>query len=98
MPAIVRARTGSGPTLDVDPYEGPADAVPDGASCGQVDAAALVPLLVLLLVKEAGVPVPVPGDLLVLGAGVAAAGRGAVIFSRAFFSAGKFTSFLICLK
>jgi membrane protein DedA with SNARE-associated domain len=31
-------------------------------------------LLALLLVKEAGVPVPVPGDLLVLGAGIAAAG------------------------
>jgi membrane protein DedA with SNARE-associated domain len=33
-------------------------------------------LLVLLLVKEAGVPIPVPGDLLVLGAGVAAAAAG----------------------
>jgi membrane protein DedA with SNARE-associated domain len=35
-----------------------------------------VPLLVLaglILVKEAGVPVPVPGDLVVIGAGVAAA-------------------------
>src|SRR5687767_8208847 len=31
-------------------------------------------LIALLLVKEAGVPVPVPGDLLVLGAGIAAAG------------------------
>ena len=30
-------------------------------------------LVALLFVKEAGVPVPVPGDLLVLGAGVAAA-------------------------
>ena len=30
-------------------------------------------LITLLLVKEAGVPVPVPGDLLVLGAGIAAA-------------------------
>ncbi len=29
-------------------------------------------LLGLLLVKEAGVPIPVPGDLLVLGAGIAA--------------------------
>ncbi|HEY6058743.1 MAG TPA: hypothetical protein VIV06_11975 [Candidatus Limnocylindrales bacterium] len=34
---------------------------------------ALASLAGLLLVKEAGVPVPVPGDLLVLGAGVAAA-------------------------
>ena len=33
-------------------------------------------LIGLLLVKEAGVPVPVPGDLLVLGAGIAAAGAG----------------------
>jgi len=33
-------------------------------------------LLAVLLIKEAGVPVPVPGDLLVLGAGVAAAGSG----------------------
>jgi membrane protein DedA with SNARE-associated domain len=31
-------------------------------------------LIGLLLVKEAGVPIPVPGDLLVLGAGIAAAG------------------------
>jgi membrane protein DedA with SNARE-associated domain len=33
-------------------------------------------LLGLLFVKEAGVPVPVPGDLLVIGAGVAAAAAG----------------------
>ena len=33
----------------------------------------LVGLFGLLLVKEAGVPIPVPGDLLVLGAGIAAA-------------------------
>jgi len=33
-------------------------------------------LIALLLVKEAGVPIPVPGDLLVLGAGIAAAGAG----------------------
>ena len=33
-------------------------------------------LIGLLFVKEAGVPVPIPGDLLVLGAGVAAAGTG----------------------
>lgn len=34
-------------------------------------------LLGLLLVKESGVPIPVPGDLLVIGAGIAAAGSGA---------------------
>ena len=33
----------------------------------------LAGLFALLLVKEAGVPIPVPGDLLVLGAGVASA-------------------------
>lgn len=33
----------------------------------------LVGLFGLLLVKEAGVPIPVPGDLLVIGAGVASA-------------------------
>ena len=38
-----------------------------------MDAVALAGLVALLFVKEAGVPVPVPGDLLVLGAGVAAA-------------------------
>ncbi len=37
----------------------------------------LLAVLGLLLVKEAGLPIPIPGDLLVLGAGVAAA-RGAV--------------------
>jgi membrane protein DedA with SNARE-associated domain len=41
-----------------------------------MDIASLITLLALLLVKEAGVPIPVPGDLLVLGAGIAAAGRG----------------------
>jgi membrane protein DedA with SNARE-associated domain len=39
-----------------------------------MDAVAILGLAGLLFVKEAGVPVPVPGDLLVLGAGVAAAG------------------------
>jgi membrane protein DedA with SNARE-associated domain len=38
---------------------------------------ALVAILGLILVKEAGVPIPVPGDLVVIGAGVAA-GRGDV--------------------
>jgi membrane protein DedA with SNARE-associated domain len=36
------------------------------------DAAPLLALAGLILVKESGVPVPVPGDLVVLGAGVAA--------------------------
>ncbi|MCI0584549.1 MAG: hypothetical protein L0227_16950 [Chloroflexi bacterium] len=40
---------------------------------GELGLAAVVGLL---LVKEAGLPVPVPGDLLVLGAGVAAASGG----------------------
>jgi membrane protein DedA with SNARE-associated domain len=43
-----------------------------------MDTAALFGLLGLLLVKEAGLPIPIPGDLLVLGAGVAAAADGAV--------------------
>lgn len=34
---------------------------------------ALLAIVALILVKEAGVPVPVPGDLVVIGAGVAAA-------------------------
>jgi membrane-associated protein len=41
-----------------------------------VDVAPAIGLLGLLLVKEAGLPIPVPGDLLVIGAGVAAAGTG----------------------
>jgi membrane protein DedA with SNARE-associated domain len=41
-----------------------------------VDVGPALGLLGLLLVKEAGVPIPVPGDLLVIGAGVAAAGSG----------------------
>jgi membrane protein DedA with SNARE-associated domain len=39
------------------------------------EPAALLAIVGLILVKEAGVPVPVPGDLIVIGAGVAA-GRG----------------------
>lgn len=39
-----------------------------------MDLFAIAGLAALLLVKEAGVPVPVPGDLLVIGAGVALAG------------------------
>jgi membrane-associated protein len=40
-----------------------------------LESTALLAILGLVLVKEAGVPVPVPGDLVVIGAG-AAAGRG----------------------
>jgi membrane protein DedA with SNARE-associated domain len=38
-------------------------------------SAGLLAIVGLILVKEAGVPIPVPGDLVVIGAGVAA-GRG----------------------
>jgi membrane protein DedA with SNARE-associated domain len=40
-----------------------------------LEPAALLAIIGLILVKEAGVPIPVPGDLIVIGAGVAA-GRG----------------------
>jgi membrane protein DedA with SNARE-associated domain len=39
------------------------------------EPAALIAIAGLILVKEAGLPIPVPGDLVVIGAGVAA-GRG----------------------
>ena len=42
-----------------------------------MDLAPVAGLVGLLFVKEAGVPIPIPGDLLVLGAGVAASGSGA---------------------
>jgi membrane protein DedA with SNARE-associated domain len=42
-----------------------------------MDLAPVIGLIGLLFVKEAGVPIPVPGDLLVLGAGVAASSSGA---------------------
>ena len=41
-----------------------------------MDLAALAFLAVVLTVKEIGVPIPVPGDLLVIGAGAAAAHGG----------------------
>ncbi len=46
-----------------------------------MDIAAALGLAALLFIKEAGVPIPIPGDLLVLGAGVASAGNpaGAVV-------------------
>jgi membrane protein DedA with SNARE-associated domain len=40
-----------------------------------IESGALLAILGLILVKEAGAPIPVPGDLVVIGAGVAA-GRG----------------------
>lgn len=46
-----------------------------------MDIVAALGLAALLFVKEAGVPIPIPGDLLVIGAGVASAGNpiGALI-------------------
>jgi len=41
-----------------------------------MDLSALVFLAAVLVIKEAGVPLPVPGDLLVIGAGVAATRGG----------------------
>ena len=41
-----------------------------------MDLPALVFLAAILAIKEAGLPIPVPGDLLVIGAGVAAARGG----------------------
>lgn len=40
-----------------------------------MDLVAALSLAGLLLVKEAGIPIPIPGDLLVIGAGVASAGN-----------------------
>ena len=34
---------------------------------GEFEPAALLAIVVLILVKEAGVPIPVPGDLIVIG-------------------------------
>jgi membrane protein DedA with SNARE-associated domain len=42
-----------------------------------VDIVSTLGLAVLLFIKEAGVPVPIPGDLLVIGAGVTSAGNPA---------------------
>jgi membrane protein DedA with SNARE-associated domain len=54
-----------------------------------VDVVALATLSGLILIKEMGVPVPVPGDLLVLGAGAATSGRPeAVIWLLAILLAG----------
>src|SRR6186997_1043524 len=44
---------------------------------GRMEVPAVAGLLGLLLVKEAGVPIPVPGDLIVVGTGAALAGEAA---------------------
>lgn len=41
-----------------------------------MDLPALILLAAVLTIKEAGLPIPIPGDLLVIGAGVAATGGG----------------------
>jgi membrane protein DedA with SNARE-associated domain len=55
-----------------------------------MDLAPALGLIGLLFVKEIGVPIPVPGDLLVIGAGVAAAasGSGAVVLLAGILIAG----------
>ena len=51
-----------------------------------MDALAIAGLAALILVKEAGVPIPVPGDLVVIGAGVAlAATTDLAAFSLVFY-------------
>src|SRR4051812_17682011 len=55
-----------------------------------MDLAPALGLVGLLFVKEIGVPIPVPGDLLVIGAGVAAAasGTGALVLLAGILIAG----------
>jgi membrane protein DedA with SNARE-associated domain len=55
-----------------------------------MELVALAGLAALILVKEAGLPVPIPGDLLVIGAGVATAGdlTGALVALAAVLLAG----------
>ena len=54
-----------------------------------MDAAPLVTVAGLLLVKEIGVPIPIPGDILVLGAGAATSGRPeALVWLMAILAAG----------
>jgi membrane protein DedA with SNARE-associated domain len=56
---------------------------------GPMDVAPLATLTGLLLLKEIGVPIPVPGDLFVLGAGAATSGRAeAGIWLLAILGAG----------
>jgi membrane-associated protein len=54
-----------------------------------MDIAPLAFLSALILVKEAGIPIPVPGDLLVIGAGVSTSGRPeALVWLAAILLAG----------
>ena len=55
-----------------------------------MDAAAVAGIVALLFVKEAGVPIPIPGDLVVIAAGATAASRGpgAAIVLLAILGAG----------
>jgi membrane protein DedA with SNARE-associated domain len=55
-----------------------------------VDPVAVAGIVALLFVKEAGVPIPVPGDLVVIAAGatVASRGPGAAIVLLAILAAG----------
>lgn len=54
-----------------------------------MDVAPLATLTALLLLKESGIPIPVPGDILVLGAGAATSGRPeAAIWLLAILAAG----------
>lgn len=48
-----------------------------------IESGALLAILGLILVKEAGVPIPVPGDLVVIGAGAASALPAAVAWADA---------------
>ena len=65
-------------------------AVPTGrANIEPMDVAPLATLTGLLLLKEMGLPIPVPGDLLVLGAGAATSGRAeGAIWLAAILGAG----------
>ena len=55
-----------------------------------MDAAAVAGIVALLFVKEAGLPIPIPGDLVVIAAGATAASRGpgAAIVLLAILGAG----------
>ena len=55
-----------------------------------MDIYAALGLAALLFIKEAGVPIPIPGDLLVIGAGVASAGNsvGALVTLAVILIAG----------
>jgi membrane protein DedA with SNARE-associated domain len=66
--ALGRSPIAAAPTaVDIDNFEAGMDVVP------------LLTLAAILFIKEAGLPVPVPGDLLVVGAGVSTSGRSDAI-------------------